>query len=345
MAFDKEYYKNVLLAKIPSAKPASNGTEVNCRCFYCPDSKDLSHGHFYISIPDNEEPSLFYCQKCQSCGVVSHNTLMEWGIFDVELSTSLSKYNKKVMKLSKNNKYISDETIYNIKNTYININEWTDRKLSYINNRLGLNFAYDDIIKNKIALNLRDLLYQNNIIKYTRYEDIINQLDKYFLGFISYDNGFVNMRNLSSKNVSLHKSINKRYVNYNIFGKYNNTKRFYIIPTKIDINSPQPIKIHLAEGVMDALSIKYNLRREDNAIYASINGSGYIGMCKFFIMSLKLINAEIHIYPDADIQDRKIYYIMDQLKPFRFPIYIHRNIMDGEKDFGVRIDRIKEYIY
>ncbi len=343
MTFDKDRYKTILLNNIANAKSVSGETEVNCRCFYCPDSKDLSHGHFYISIPENDEPSLFYCQKCHSSGIVSHNVLMEWGIFDIELSTSLAKYNKKIMKLSKNSKYLSEETIYNIRNTYITDNELSQRKLSYINNRLGLQFTYADLLSNKIILNLRDLLNQNNITNYTRHLDIIDQLDRYFIGFVSYDNGFINMRNLSSKLVILHKSIDKRYVNYNIFGKYNNTKRFYIIPTAIDINSPEPIKIHLAEGVFDILSIKYNLRK-DNGIYASINGSGYFGLIKFFILSLKIMNAEIHIYPDADIKDYKINNIKYQLTPFNFPIYIHRNIMEGEKDFGVRMERIREYI-
>ena len=90
MEFDRDKYRELLLSSIPSARKASDGNEVVCRCFYCPDSKDLSHGHFYISIPSNDNPSMFYCQKCQTCGFVTHETLMEWGIYDVDISASLA---------------------------------------------------------------------------------------------------------------------------------------------------------------------------------------------------------------------------------------------------------------
>ena len=55
--------KDFLLNNIkPFAKSASGGKVINCRCFYCPDSKDQRKGHFYISVPHDEKtPSLFYC--------------------------------------------------------------------------------------------------------------------------------------------------------------------------------------------------------------------------------------------------------------------------------------------
>ena len=37
----------------------------------------------------------------------------------------------------------------------------------------------------------------------------------------------------------------------------------------------------------------------------------------------------------------KIAYYM---KPFNCPIYIHRNIMPGQKDFGVSLNEIKESV-
>ena len=47
-----EEYKNFLMTYIkPWARPASGGRVINCRCFYCADSKTYNHGHFYISIP------------------------------------------------------------------------------------------------------------------------------------------------------------------------------------------------------------------------------------------------------------------------------------------------------
>ena len=36
-----------------------------------------------------------------------------------------------------------------------------DIKLSYINDRLGINLSFADCLDNKIILNLKDLLYDN----------------------------------------------------------------------------------------------------------------------------------------------------------------------------------------
>lgn len=68
-------YKNFLLQNIqPWAKEASGGREINCRCFYCPDSKTRSKGHMYIKIPQSENDiSTFYCQKCKTTGIVKLN--------------------------------------------------------------------------------------------------------------------------------------------------------------------------------------------------------------------------------------------------------------------------------
>lgn len=344
MAFDRDSYRNTLLENIKSAKPASGGNEIVCRCFYCNDSKDLSHGHFYISIPKDDETSEFYCQKCHSLGYVTHKKLLEWGIFNPTLSVELAKYNKRVLKLAKNKKHVFDDTVYNLNNSFITMNERTDKKLSYINKRLGLNLGYNEILANKIVLNLKDLLMQNNITEYTRKEFIVNQLNDWFMGFLSFDNGFVNMRNLCKKEGVLYKNIDQRYVNYNIFGKYDNTKRFYVIPNNINLTKPEPIRLHLSEGAFDLLSIRYNVRGNmSHDIYSSINGSGYMGLCRYFINVMHLINLEVHIYPDADIDDDMMYDIADNLAIFNIPIYIHRNIYPGEKDFGVKPDHIKEY--
>lgn len=344
MEFDIMKYKELLMS-VEGAKLVSGDIEILMRCFYCSDSIDRSHGHFYISIPnDQESPSYFYCQKCQSSGIVTHTKLMEWGLFDQDISIGLAKYNKRIMKLSKNKKYIINDTIFNINNTHVERNDLSDKKLNYINNRLGLKLTYDDMISNKIVLNISDLLSQNNITEYTRAPMIIDQLNSFFIGFLSYDNGFLNMRNLSKNNGNVYKTIDKRYVNYNIFDKCDNTKKFYINPVSIDLNSPYPIKLHLVEGVFDLLSIKYNLVNGINNIYAAINGSGYLGLIKYFITTIKLINLEIHIYPDKDVNDNKMNFIARSISIFNNPIYIHRNIYQGEKDFGVKLDKIKENI-
>ena len=325
----------------PWCREASGGRVVNCRCFYCSDSKNISHGHFYISIPQNdEELSLFYCQKCKVGGVVTPEKLIEWNLFDSDISSELSIRNKKAILNPKNIKYRSIEK-YNIRYDYISDDELTRAKLHYINKRLGSNLTYIDCINLKIVLNLRDL-FSCNSLSYTRDKRIISQLDSAFIGFLSYDNAFLNMRKISDK-IQLHKSIDKRYVNYNIVNKYDNTCRFYAIP--IEVNLIYPIHLHIAEGPFDILSIYLNIRKDHyNNVFAAVGGSGYKGLIRYFIQLFKTPNLIIHIYPDNDQSRNTILDISDYLYPFGYEFYIHRNSYPGEKDFGVDPSRIQEII-
>lgn len=332
-----------LLLNIPGARLVSGGKEVLIRCRYCPDSKDPRSAHMYISLPDNDNVMLHNCYKCHTSGIVTHTKLLEWGVYDSpETLVKLSKYNKHVLSLDKNKKF-RDTNVYRINNAFISDNDISRVKLKYINSRLGLNLSYNDLLQNKIVLNLKDLLDSNNIQNITRNIDIINQLDFSFLGFLSQDNAFLNMRNLSKK--ELHPSINKRYINYNIFGKVDNTLRYYTIPTGIDLTLPQRIKLHIAEGPFDILSIYYNLRhQESHSIYSSILGSSYKSILLHFILNMKLINLEVHMYIDNDIDNYVVYDVKKLLDVFQIPLYLHRNMKSGEKDFGVTLDRIQEQI-
>ncbi|MGL5330906.1 MAG: hypothetical protein ACRDD7_16705 [Peptostreptococcaceae bacterium] len=336
-----ENFKEKLL-NIPTARLVSGGKEVLMRCRYCQDSRDPKSAHMYISIPVNGNLSFHNCFKCHTKGIVTHEKLIQWGIYDPSILVDIGIYNKESLKLDKNRKF-KDKDVYKINNSFISQNELSEAKLRYINRRLGLSLDYSDLLSKKVILNLNDLLSTNKIDKLTRDRRIIEQLDTSFIGFISYDNAFINMRNLTPGKVD--KSIDRRYINYNIFEKFDNTQRYYTLPTNIDLYNPERIKIHIAEGPFDILSIYYNLRKDDNnCIYSSILGSGYINIIKHFINTLKLVNIEIHIYIDADVS----YYVINEIKEicyvFQIPFYLHRNMMQGEKDFGVSIDKINEQI-
>ena len=341
---DIDRYVNLLLSNLPRAKKVSGGREINCRCQYCPDSKNQNKGHFYISVPrSKDELSFFHCKKCQSSGVVTHNTLIEWGIYDPQVAIELSLHNKLAMNNPSNKIYNSDY-VYNTKYNKITEDDLSKYKLNYINTRLGTSLTYKDCIRENIVLNLYDLLNENNITTYTRHPNIIEYLDSSFIGFLSIDRAFVNMRNLEIKD-NLPKSIDKRYINYNVFGKYDNTHRNYVIPTTLDLSNPEPVKLHIAEGPFDILSVYHNLRQTQyNSIYSSINGNGYLGVLKFFIMTMKLVNLEIHYYVDNDVNDNLILYIAELIRPFNMNMFIHRNTYPNTKDFGVPLSKIKESI-
>lgn len=342
---NNELYKNFLLNRIPTANTASGGKVVNCRCFYCPDGKNPKSKHFYISIPQSaDEPSLYYCHKCLSSGIVTHNTLIDWGIYDEKIALMITEHNKNCRRYVKNAGYFND-SIYNLNNDNTTIDETSEIKRRYLCERLGLDLSYDYLRKMKIVLNLYDLFKSNNINTYTRDKNIVSQLSNNFIGFLSIDNAFLNMRRVCDEGL-VYKTIDKRYINYKIFDKFNTEQRFYTIPTSVNILQPDPIKIHIAEGPMDILSIYENLRNREEGIYSSIGGSNYKSQVLYFLRRFKLPYTEIHLYPDNDKQgsNNKIKWICKTLSPLRSKFYIHRNMYPNEKDFGVPKDKIDEKI-
>ena len=78
----------------------------------------------------------------------------------------------------------------------------------------------------------------------------------------------------------------------------------------------------------------------------AIGGSGYVGLMRYILTKLKLFYIELHLYPDNDATGlEELDYVKEILRPFNIPIYVHRNVMEGETDFGVTPNRIKESVY
>lgn len=343
---NREKYRDYLLSNIPRSKSASGGREIQCRCFYCPDSDDpRSAGHFYIGIPNGtNDLSKYYCQKCRTKGFVSHKKLIEWNIYDDTIAIDLINHNKDIKLNPKNIKYM-DRDVYYLQNNFVTQDDLSAIKLRHINNRLGLNLTYQEVLDKKIVLNLNDLLKSNRVEGLTRNINIVNEIDQNFLGFISLDNAFVNMRRLCGPG-KVYQSIDKRYINYSIFNKFDNSERFYTIPKNIYLGQPRRIQLHIAEGPFDILSIYYNLRNQSDDIYTCIAGNNYKGIIRHFLVTMKLPYIELHLYPDNDKFGSS--YVMkdiaDYCKGLQIPIYIHRNVNPKEKDFGISIDKIQEQI-
>jgi hypothetical protein len=333
---------NMIKTIYPQAKTAAGSTEVIVRCPFCGDSKIQSHAHMYISVPVTVNDLSFYdCKKCPAHGVVDDEFLRKIGCLDTNVLVAISKHNSDVMKLPKY-KTLKSIDIYPLKQTAITDNKFTRIKLDYINKRIGANFTFGHLISLKIFLNLYDVVGQNRL-QLTRDQGICNQLSNSFIGFISYDNSFATMRRVFNKN--LIKSIDKRYINYHLVEKLDDGKNFYVIPTNINFLSMERIKIHITEGVFDILSVFYNINacNTNQNIYIASGGKSYKQALQFVLTEFGVINYEIHLYPDNDVSDDELNrLVLYSIQILPSNIYIHRNIMEGEKDFGVQMDRIKE---
>lgn len=343
MNWDK--FKEFLLANIPGANLASGGKVINARCRECPDSSNLSSKHFYIIFPKKDgAPVYYYCHKCHCSGVVTHKKLIAWGLYDKDVNLDLLNYNESIKYNPSVSKYFNNQT-YRIYNTQTTIDESSIRKLNYINERIGTNLSFNDLKKLKIVINLLDLIKENRIEKLTRDYNIISDLDKFFIGFLSIDNAFLNMRKTVADGM-VYSSIDKRYINYKIFDKFETSQRFYTIPSTINLSKPERIKIHIAEGPFDILSIYLNLRNKEEGIYSSVTGSNYMNNIMYFLLDVQLPYVEFHFYPDNDKYGsmKRMNYIISRIPDKSIPVYIHKNDYYGEKDFGVPVKRIKESI-
>lgn len=340
-----ENYKNYLLAVMDHAKLASGKKQIQCRCKECSDSMNMSSAHMYISIPwDGDIPSLYHCFKCNASGIVTYKKLIEWGIYDQVLATQLINYNVSIMHNMRNDKYFN-RACYRLMHTFNTVDNKSEFKRRYLCDRLGYNLSYDDLSKLKIILNLKDLLGENNITKFTRDNNILNQLDSEFLGFLSIDNAFVNLRRTCNEG-EVYKTIDQRYINYKIFDKYDTSQRFYTVPTEYNINCFQRTPLHIAEGPFDILSVYLNARNKEPGLYTSITGNNYMGIILYFMMDLKIPNLELHLYPDNDKYGsmERMKYIANCIPDPYVPVYIHYNTAPGQKDFGVSPDKIIEHV-
>ena len=344
---DLDKLRKFLLNKFPNAHTASNGREVVIRCPFCGDSqKDMRDAHFYIGLSC---PPKYHCFLCNKGGTLSGELLLEILDYNIddenliyELNVAANKYkNSRKSKFNKSFMKYEYNTIGCIEGTELDL-----YKLNYINHRLGLNLTIEQALQDKIVFNLLYFLYYNGINKITVSDAELNMISENFIGFLSLDNSFIIFRNCSGKKMTLN-SLKKRYKKYQIIDTDNDIGliKYYCLPAVIDTMSIEPIKIHVAEGPFDILSICYNMNKNnrENNIYISAGGKGYYNAIKCIIETLKLSpNLEIHVYPDNDIDDKTIKMYFKRFTAISLPVYIHRNVFSGENDFGVGVDKISD---
>lgn len=334
-----------LLISLPGSKLVADNRQILLRCPICGDSVNISSAHMYIGpLKDESKPLQFDCKKCSSTGLLDGTSLRTMGVYDYTTIALVNEYNKNVLSsYTGGSVFNTSKSVYNLRNAFITDDAISQVKLKYINDRLGLSLTYEDCISNKIVLNLKDILIQNNIEKLTRHPDIVEQLNKYFIGFLSYDNCFVNMRRLCPEG-KVYSTIDKRYVNYNIFNKLDNSMRFYLPPVSLDIADPSPIHVYITEGPFDIASVKFNVSKqispEPRSIFISVGGKSYLTAIKFVLGHLGIINAVIHLCPDGDVDDYAMYNISDYISVFNLPTDMLRNTAKNEKDFGVSLPHI-----
>ena len=127
-----------------------------------------------------------------------------------------------------------------------------DEKVKYVENRLGVKIPEEDYEKMKIIPSLYDFLRLNDITVSPLRKYQMDRIEDHYVGFLSYGNSHILFRDISNKE-------DIRWIKYPILPDSQRNRLFYTISGSIDIFTDETITINLSEGVMDILSIYYNL--------------------------------------------------------------------------------------
>ena len=308
-----------------------NENQVAIRCPICGDSmKHLNAAHCYIGLINNIGPLVYHCWISGCSGIVNNEFLKLCGIYDSDMSISIHYLNKN--KIMADNKFAIQKLTQ-----YIEITDeyGNEDKYNYLYNRLGINFSVNELRDLKVIFDLRKFLSDNEIRLNNKYKNIASILDKQYIGFLSNSKQYIIFRNIKKDDYP-------RYFNYPIFNIIENSSKFYTVSSNADLLA-NDIDLIMAEGCFDIISIFYNIYGCDNMdkIYTAVAGNGYMNVIKHIIRMGFLGNLNIHIYSDKDKNKEFYYNIYKELNILIKNISIYYNSEKGEKDFGVRPEKIK----
>lgn len=344
---DSNKLRELLHKLFPEAKDRSSSTEVAINCPLCKaEGNPDRNNHMYISLGLDGKPPMFHCFKHNDhYGLLTKSFLEQYA----ETNEYSDKETLENLEFDKNKATGSSfkaqirNRNYRVFNPVEQTTKENELKRNYINSRLGLNLSYKELISNNIVLNLGTILRVNKL-KPTRHEMILKSIHDLFIGFLTNNHSTLICRNLLPKTKFdiLHESLQSRYIKYKLF--QSDTTGYYILPSQC--NLLQHINIRIAEGPFDILSVCYNLNENKrvNEIYAAIGGNKYLDLIEYFLTEFGLVDIEFHIYIDNDIKPgtlERIKYLVGDI----IPIFIHANAFPNEKDFGVPMSNIKEYVY
>jgi len=199
-------------------------------------------------------------------------------------------------------------------------------KVKYITSRLGIEYHN----RYKIVDSISNFININNIKNYNH--KMIPILERYYVGFISYDNSHIIFRNINTKCDKKY-----RYHNFKIF----EGNKSYIISKDINIMTPV-LNIVLAEGCFDIIGIynKYSDIYGDNTIYGAVCGNSYLSLIKT-IIKRGFMNVDIHIYSDNDIDVEHYKHIKSDILMKNNNINVYYNQIG--KDYGGLPDTINAW--
>lgn len=320
--------------------------EYRTRCPYCGDSDNPDHVHFYLKVDLSDNSGIVgHCFKCESGGPLDKE-MMELLHINEDLIKEVDSFTKNSDKADKKN-FLGEETQrffdYNIPD---NVDYG---KISYVENRIGVKFTIDDIKEMKIVTSLYDFMELNGIhLKYD--ERVLNTIDRYFVGFLSSGNSYILCRNVTKQKFIYKGNELSNWIKLPLSKESSSCKCFYSISTPVDILTKDTITVNVSEGVIDILSVYYNLGYSNpNTMNIATTGK-YYEQILLYLLSLGIVgsNVTLNIFADNDEAFNKKaknpttpeYFKKNFTKYFH--LYGHVNLYYNtyRKDFGYPMNEI-----
>ena len=273
-----------------------NDVEYRTRCPFCGDSeKNLNTGHLYLRVSlDDNYPIVYNCFKCPAAGILKKEDIKELGINDPELLNDLSKVSNRFAPVA-GLKYHDGESFitfqYELPDNIRHRN-----KIHYIEDRIGLLIDDDRMKEMKIITSLKEFLIKNKIANLTCEPYIAQKLEDKYIGFLSYGNSHILFRDVTNT-----ESIS--WIKYPISNQSNRNYVAYSLPSILDLFTDDTIIVNMCEGVVDILSIAYNLGYDiPNCINLCACGKMYKRLINH-IISRGIVggNVILNIFSDNDL--------------------------------------------
>jgi len=326
-----EFVRSMLLKSKKPSYQTTNKKEVRVRCAYCGDSKtDKNHAHMYIQM---QPPFKFYCQRCNTAGVLNNQVLRDLDIFNNDLSVSIIDANK-VYKNSKGTEKISFKKVASKLNK--EQTAFSQAAVNYVSNRFELPFNNDYLVDRfKAVTNAKQFFADNRLdIPLDMYRRPMYDFDN-SVGFLSSDGSHVIFRDLTGLQ-------RKRYFNFALTSESDIASKIYNIKRPVDILNDE-INLVMTEGIFDIIGVYehfYKDKVEDKTdyIFAAAAGKGYAAVIMNY-MRMGFLNLNITIYSDSDVTVGFFKNLKDSSVYFKnMPITIFYN--NSSKDFGVPKNQI-----
>lgn len=298
------FYK--YLCSLPGVEEATDWW-VHTRCVLCGDSRTSSSKmRLYICCNPNvpADGVGYICFNCNATGILTRDMLdaITSGA-DPEFSQTLRRINKRAALSSggssKTNKYVARKDVPPVIYPPLKAVDYQVNKYRYLVDRIGVKISPADFQQLKIVWSLRDFLQENGIPFNVDCKLPAPMLEHEFIGFGSTDNSYIAMRSIRPDVKKQH-----RFYKYKVFKELSEgIDSQYTIQNQINPVSSDPIRIIVAEGMFDIISILYNIYDgvQGNNVFTSCNNGAFENAIKtYFNKGLVGDNIEVHCYIDND---------------------------------------------